>query len=224
MKSTFPFYKQPDAKDCGSTCLRIIAKYYGKLISLHEIREFSETTRSGSNLLKLSEAAESIGFKTIGAKLDFNRLKHAQLPLIAHWDKRHCVVVYRIKKDEVYLSDPAYGLITLSKSDFIARWIGTNADESTKEGITLLLEVTPDFKRMKWEDSEKRSLRFLFRYLFNYKNLLVQLFIGLFVGSLLWIIKPYGLRKTEGFIVHAWIFFYKLEHHLILSNRDNYRK
>lgn len=30
----FPFYRQPDSKDCGPTCLRVIAKYYGKLISL----------------------------------------------------------------------------------------------------------------------------------------------------------------------------------------------
>jgi ABC-type bacteriocin/lantibiotic exporter with double-glycine peptidase domain len=51
LKSKFPYYKQPDAKDCGPTCLRIIAKHYGKLISLQEIREYSETTRSGSNLL-----------------------------------------------------------------------------------------------------------------------------------------------------------------------------
>lgn len=191
LKTTFPFYKQPDAKDCGPTCLRIIAKHYGKLISLQEIREYSETTRSGSNLLKLSEAAESIGFKTIGSKLDFNRLKTAHLPLIAHWDKNHFVVVYRIGKDIVYLSDPSYGLIRLSKSEFIARWIGNGADDATKEGITLLLEVTPDFKKLKWEDSDKRSLRFLFRYLFNYKNLLVQLCIGLLVGSLLQLIFPF---------------------------------
>ncbi|MEE4197079.1 MAG: cysteine peptidase family C39 domain-containing protein, partial [Bacteroidales bacterium] len=191
MKSKFPYYKQPDAKDCGPTCLRIIAKHYGKLISLQEIREYSETTRSGSNLLKLSEAAESIGFKTIGAKLDFNRLRQARLPLIAHWDKNHFVVVYRIKKGQVYLSDPAYGLIRLSKTEFIARWIGNGADDATKEGITLLLEVTPDFKRMKWEEEDKRSLRFLFRYLFNYKNLLVQLCIGLLVGSLLQLIFPF---------------------------------
>ena len=191
MKRNFPVYKQPDSKDCGPTCLRIIAKYYGKLISLQEIREYSETTRSGSNLLKLSEAAEAIGFKTIGARLDFNRLKQAQLPLIVHWDKSHFVVVYRIKKDKVYLSDPAYGLICLSKPEFIVRWIGNGADDATKEGITLLLEVTPDFKKLKWEDSDKRSLRFLFRYLFNYKNLLVQLCIGLLVGSLLQLIFPF---------------------------------
>ncbi|WP_235010019.1 cysteine peptidase family C39 domain-containing protein [Algoriphagus boritolerans] len=74
MKATFPQYKQPDSKDCGPTCLRIIAKHYGKLISLKEIREISETTRDGSSLLKLSDAAEAMEFKTIGAKLHFENL------------------------------------------------------------------------------------------------------------------------------------------------------
>lgn len=191
LKRTFPIYKQPDSKDCGPTCLRIIAKYYGKLISLQEIRDISETTRSGSNLLKLSEAAESIGFKTIGAKLNFDKLKNAPLPLIVHWDKNHYVVVYRIKNDVVYLSDPAYGLISWSKDEFIARWIGNGANDFTKEGITLLVEVTPDFKKLKWGESDKRSLRFLYRYLTNYKNLIVQLCIGLLVGSLLQLIFPF---------------------------------
>ncbi|MCL6258548.1 peptidase domain-containing ABC transporter [Aquiflexum sp. TKW24L] len=191
MKPTFPFYKQPDSKDCGPTCLRIVAKHYGKLISLQEIRDISETTREGSSLLKLSEAAEAMGFRTIGAKLNFERLKNAPFPLIVHYDKNHFVVVYRIRKDVVFISDPAYGLISLSKEEFIARWIGNNADENSKEGITLLLEITPDFKKLKWEDSSKRSLGFLFRYLTNYKNLIIQLCIGLLVGSLLQLIFPF---------------------------------
>jgi len=199
LKRNFPFYKQPDSKDCGPTCLRIIAKYYGKLISLKEIREISETTREGSSLLKLSEAAESMGFKTIGAKLNFEKLKHSPLPLIVHWDKQHFVVVYRIKKDVVYISDPAYGLIHYSKAEFISRWIGNNADEQTKEGITLLLEPTPVFRKMKWEDKEKRSLTFLFKYLFNYKNLIAQLAIGLLVGSLLQLIFPFLTQSIVDF-------------------------
>ena len=75
MKPPFPFYKQPDSKDCGPTCLRIVAKHYGKLISLREIRDISETTREGSSLLKLSEAAEAMGFRTIGAKLNLKQKK-----------------------------------------------------------------------------------------------------------------------------------------------------
>ncbi|MBD3629934.1 MAG: hypothetical protein HUJ21_17605 [Cyclobacterium sp.] len=54
--------------------MRIIAKHYGKLISLQEIREYSETTGSGSNLLKLSEAAEATCINLLGSSLSrFNK-------------------------------------------------------------------------------------------------------------------------------------------------------
>ncbi|MCB0450457.1 MAG: peptidase domain-containing ABC transporter [Confluentibacter sp.] len=191
MKPPFPFYKQPDSKDCGPTCLRIIAKHYGKLISLQEIRQLSETTRAGSNLMMLSDAAEAIGFKSLGVKLDFNKLKEAPLPLIVHWNKNHFVVVYKIKKDIVYISDPSYGLITYTKEEFIPRWMGNNAKADTKEGIALLLAVTPKFKQLDWEETDKKSFRFLFQYLFKYKSLLLQLVIGLLVGSMLQLIFPF---------------------------------
>ena len=47
----FPHYKQTEAKDCGSTCIKIIAKYYGKIINTQQLRTLSETTREGSSLL-----------------------------------------------------------------------------------------------------------------------------------------------------------------------------
>ncbi|WKB81844.1 peptidase domain-containing ABC transporter [Cellulophaga lytica] len=191
MKKSFPFYKQPDSKDCGPTCLRIIAKHYGKLISLQQIRDLSETTRGGSNLLKLSDAAEAIGFKTIGVKVDFNRLMDAPLPLVVHWNKNHFAVVYKIKKGIVYVSDPAYGLITYTVPKFIIHWIGNNADENTQEGIALLLEVTPKFRHRDWEETDKTSLKFLYQYFFKYKSLLVQLCIGLLAGSVLQLIFPF---------------------------------
>jgi len=187
----FPHYKQPDAKDCGPTCLRIVAKHYGKLISLQEIRDLSETTRIGSNLLKLSDAAEAIGFKSIGVKIDFKKLVEAPLPLIVHFNKNHFVVVFKIKKDVVYVSDPGYGLITYTKKEFIASWIGNNATDNTQEGVALLLEVTPKLKQLNWEATDKTSFRFLFQYLFKYKGLLLQLVIGLLVGSVLQLIFPF---------------------------------
>lgn len=191
MKKNFPFYKQPDEKDCGPTCLRIIAKHYGKLISLKEIRELSETTRVGSNLLKLSEAAEAIGFKSLALKTNLTKLQKAPLPLILHWDKRHFVVLYAIKKEIYYISDPSYGLISFNKKEFIIHWIGNNASENTNEGVALLLEETPKFRKQQWESTNKKSLLFLYQYLFKYKKLLVQLCIGLLVGSLLQLILPF---------------------------------
>ena len=55
---TFPHYQQPDAMDCEPTCLRIVAKHYGSSISLQKEIKLSETTREGSSLKTLSDAAE----------------------------------------------------------------------------------------------------------------------------------------------------------------------
>lgn len=114
----FPFYKQPDIKDCGPTCLRIIAKHYGKSIPLQTIRNLSETTREGSSLLGLSNAAENIGLKSLGVQVDFKTLKEEiPLPCIVHWNKAHFVVVYKIDKNNIiHVSDPSYGIICCDPS------------------------------------------------------------------------------------------------------------
>jgi len=191
---TFPFYKQPDIKDCGPTSLRIISKYYGKAIPLQQIRNLSETTREGSSLLGLSDAAENLGFRSLGVQVDFcTLLEEVPLPCIVHWNKHHFVVVYKIDKTgKIYISDPSYGLITYEKQEFIKFWIGENADENTKEGIALLLETTPAFFKNEFDEQEsKASFSFLSRYLFKYKSLVFQLAIGLLAGSLMSLILPF---------------------------------
>ena len=80
----FPTYKQTESKDCGPTCIKIIAKHYGKLINTQQLRSLSETTREGSSLLGLSDAVESVGFKSLGIKLSFQKLKEVPLPCIVH--------------------------------------------------------------------------------------------------------------------------------------------
>ncbi|GFD81093.1 peptidase domain-containing ABC transporter [Tenacibaculum sp. Mcav3-52] len=187
----FPNYKQTEAKDCGPTCIKIIAKHYGKTINTQQLRNLSETTREGSSLLGLSEAVESIGFKSLGIKLAFNKLKEAPFPCIIHWNKNHYVVLYKIKKDVVYISDPAHGLISFTKEEFIQHWIGNNADENTEEGIALLIEPTPKFYQEEFEEDEKFGFSFIFKYLYKYKKFIVQLIIGLLAGSLLQLILPF---------------------------------
>lgn len=187
----FPNYKQTEAKDCGPTCIKIIAKHYGKTINTQQLRKLSETTREGSSLLGLSEAVESIGFKSLGIKLAFNKLKEAPFPCIVHWNKNHYVVLYKIKKDVVYISDPAHGLITFTKEEFIQHWIGNNANENTEEGIALLVEPTPKFYQEEFEEDEKFGFSFIFKYLYKYKKFIAQLIIGLLAGSLLQLILPF---------------------------------
>ena len=193
MTKVFPHYKQPDQMDCGPTCLRMIAKHYGRSISLEKLRKLSETTREGSSLKNIANTAEKIGFRTLGVKINFQKLqKEAPLPAIVFWQQRHFVVVYKIKANTVYVADPAHGLLKYNKEEFIKEWIGSQANTHTEEGIALMLEPTPKLKHTELDDLESRKgFSFLYQYLFRYKKFVFQLAIGLFAGSLLQLIFPF---------------------------------
>lgn len=180
--------------DCGPTCLRMIAKHYGRVVSLQKLRSMTETTREGSGMNFVASAAENIGFRSLGVKIDFEMLqKDAPLPCIVHWRQNHFVVVYKITKKQVFVADPAHGLLEYSHKEFIENWIGKNATKTTEEGIALLLEPTPKLKQKEEDDEHqnKQGLSFLFKYLFRYKKFLVQLVLGLLAGSLLQLIFPF---------------------------------
>ena len=189
----FPFYQQPDQMDCGPTCLRMIAKFYGRSVSLDKLRKLSETTREGSSLKTISDASEKLGFRSLGVKINLNKLKEeAPLPAILHWNQNHFVVIYEIKKGKIRISDPAHGLIDLTEQEFLTAWIGANALPTTEEGIVLLLEPTPKLANAEEDDATtKQGFKFLYQYLFRYKKFLVKLVIGLIAGSLLQLVFPF---------------------------------
>ncbi len=176
--------------DCGPSCLRMIAAFYGKTYSLQKLRESAHITREGVSLLGLSDAAETIGFRTIGARVTFEQLIEAPKPCIVHWDQEHFVVVYNYRKGKVYVSDPAFGLVEYSETEFKKHWLAT-VRQGEQKGICLLFEPTPKFFEMEGEVMNRSNFRFLLKYLKPHRKLVVQLIIGFFVGSLIQLIFPF---------------------------------
>lgn len=187
----FPHYAQHDATDCGPSCLRMIARYYGKHYSLQTLRDRSYITREGVSMMGISDAAESIGFRTMGVRISWDQLlKEVPLPCIAHWKQNHFVVIYKIRKNKVYVADPARGRIRFPKEEFMQGWATTREDDADK-GLCLLLNPTPDFHKAEDEQLDKSGFGFLLQYLKPYKKYIVQLFLGLLLGSLLQLIFPF---------------------------------
>jgi len=193
MAKKFPFYKQLDLKDCGPTCLRIIAKFYGKVYSIDFLREKAHITQQGSSYGGIAEAAEIIGMHSLGANLTFESLRNeAPLPCIAHWRQRHFVVVYKIVEDQVYISDPAHGLIKYTKDEFLDGWIPNKQKLSHSEGSVLLIEPTPEFYKNEDDTTSKKlGFKFLYPYFKRYKKVLIQIFLGLFLVTLLQLAMPF---------------------------------
>jgi ATP-binding cassette subfamily B protein len=179
--------------DCGPSCLRMIAKYHGKSYSLTELRSKSFINREGVSMLGISDAAEAIGFRTLGVKIPFEKLAiDAPMPCIVHWNQNHFAVVYRIKKNKVWVADPAAGLLTYTKDEFLKCWLSTSSN-GRSEGVALLLETTPTFYQTEAAtDLNKRTgFNYLLGYLHSYRRFIVQLLIGLLLGSLIQLILPF---------------------------------
>lgn len=208
----FPFYKQMDAMDCGPTCIRMIAKYYGRSHSLQEIRDQSYLTRDGVSLLGISEAAEYIGFKTLASRISVETLfNEAPLPAVLHWNQNHFVVLppQKAKSKQICVADPAHGLVKIDRQTFLNSWLGNDI-----KGTILLLEPTQKFYEEKGETEIATGFRFLFNYLRPYKRYLVQLLISVLLAGLFSLIFPfltqslvdYGVNRQDVSYVYLILF------------------
>lgn len=192
MLSQFPHYIQLDSMDCGPTCLRMITKFYGRSYSLQYLREHAFITREGVSMLGISDAAEQIGFRTMGVRVTLEQLNtELPLPCILHWNQRHFVVCYKIKNGKYYIADPASKRLVYEKEEFEHCWFSTQV-EGKDTGTALLLEPGPEFyDREEDVKDKKRELSFFFRYLTPYKRELFQLILGMLTGSILQLIMPF---------------------------------
>lgn len=196
---SFPFYPQYDAMDCGPACLRMIAKFYGKSLTLQYLRDLSGINRDGVSLLGISESAEKIGFRTLSIKIPERQLDNLILPCILHWQDKHFVVLFKVKKAgriSTYLkraattysiADPSQGLLTFDHSTFLRYW----QNPKTKEGIGLLLEPTTTFDDDQQLEDKFDGFKWLLSYGRKYSKLLWQVFFALLGASLLQLATPF---------------------------------
>ncbi|MDE5421042.1 peptidase domain-containing ABC transporter [Ancylomarina sp. DW003] len=198
----FPFFRQFDAMDCGPSCLKMIIEYYGKNIPIDEIRNMCYIKKSGVNLLGLSDASTSLGFRSVGARVSLAQLISGfQSPCILHWNHKHFVVLFKIEKRRrifsrndkskfnFHIADPAHGIVVYKESEFVKYWASSvqNADVT---GILMTLEPSPKFYDL---ESRKSALsyKYLLKYLKPHKRLILHLILGLLLSSVLQLILPF---------------------------------
>jgi ATP-binding cassette subfamily B protein len=192
--------------DCGPTCLRMIAKHYGRSIPAQVLREKSQLARGGASLLGIAEAAEAIGFRTMGAELHVETLvEQAPLPCIVLWDQKHYVVVHDVKKprfsrlgqaghETFCVADPARGLLTYTAAEFREHWLA-DTQHGADTGIALLLEITPAFYEQEDDVVPAGTVNYgfgqLLAYMKQYKRLIGQLLLGIVVSAGLQLLLPF---------------------------------
>lgn len=201
-KSFKPFkvIYQRDSMDCGPACLGMVSHHYGKHIPLATIRDRSQIGKEGVNILGLSEAAESFGFRSLAVQITCKQLiKDASLPCILHWSQAHFVVLTRIKKRNLFyrkegfvIADPIGGLVILDEDTFQKHWLSDHIDNEPV-GVALLVEPTKTFFEKEKTNTSSTALAFrsIFNSLLQYKKLLLQLILSLGLASLFQLLLPF---------------------------------
>ena len=184
--------------DCGPTCLMMIARHHGKSYALPYLRALCHLSREGVSALGITEGAENIGFQVMTVKVTYESLKKdeacllgAPLPCIAHWNQNHFVVVYRVTRRHVWVSDPASGRYKLHRTDFERSW-ATDA----QQGALILFDTTPAFYNHEGTTpSVNANFSRLFGYLQPHKGLIFQLGLGMLLSSGLQLIFPFLMQS-----------------------------
>lgn len=192
----FKTYIQLDAMDCGPTCVRMVARHYGKTYSLQYIRERCFITREGVSLLGMSDAAERIGMRTLSCKLTIDQLANdINLPCILHWNQNHFVVCYKVtgkgEKRIFHIVDPAMGKTKCTEKDLRKNWISTKVEG---EDVGIAMEITPGPNFGKYEDEKDEGMKSLTRfwnYILPYKKQLGLLILGSLTVMALSYITPF---------------------------------
>lgn len=192
-KNKFPFFRQLDYRDCGPTCLRMVAKHYGKTFSREFLRDKAGITRVGVTMAGIADASEAIEMRTLGIRIALESLvNEVPTPCIVPWRQKHFVVVYKTTKDKIFVADPAQGLLTYTHQEFLEAWTNT----ADKTGFALVLEPNANFYKQKEDIAKNKGFGFLYPYLRPYKKLVNQLLIGLLVGTTIQFAMPFLMQSV----------------------------
>nr|WP_297058744.1 peptidase domain-containing ABC transporter [Prevotella sp.] len=188
---SFPITFQHDSMQCGIACLQMICKHFGREYSLDFLSKLCFATNEGVSLLGIDDAANKLGLKTLCVKASMDELDKISLPAILHWNQKHFVVLYKIKKGrKYYIVDPGKGLTTHTNKEMQEHWLSTNS-----KGVAMMLEPTPHFYDTKNAsgvgEKEIHSFRFLYGYVRRYYKYFGMIAVGLALGSIIQLVLPF---------------------------------
>lgn len=172
--------RQHDITDCGAACLATISKQYGLSISITKIREVAGTDKKGTNAFGIIKAAKELGFTAKAVKGNQEAFfSEFPLPAIAHvvvdGKLLHYVVIQKITKKQVIISDPAKGLRKVTPEEFFKEWTG----------VLIMLVPSETFKKGK--DTKNLFERF-WNLLIPQKRLILDIFLASIIITVLGII------------------------------------
>ena len=140
---------QMEMTECGAASLAMILSYYGKTVTLEELRRECGVSRNGVNAKNIVKAAKFHNLTPRALRVGIEDVRELKMPAVIHWNMDHFLVLCGFNKKGAVLADPAYGIRTVSEHEFSKSFTG------------IAIEFTPDadFQKDKGGKAENNYIR-----------------------------------------------------------------
>src|ERR1051326_4437047 len=136
--------QQLTATECGAACLAMVLGYFGKRITIDQIRETTSIDRDGLSALSILEAGRQHGLRGRGLRVDIDDIDYLKPATILHWEFNHFVIFSGKRGNGFDIVDPAAG----------RRFIPMKQFARSFTGVALEFEPGESFEQI--SDSENR--------------------------------------------------------------------
>jgi subfamily B ATP-binding cassette protein HlyB/CyaB len=198
------FVAQMDEIDCGAACLSMITGALGNPVPMSKVKQSLSLTQHGSSLHGIVVAADALGLETCSIQTDYDDLIDVRMPAIVHFKSEqtrevasidHFVVVYSVKESSALIADSSFGMLSLSREEFVRRWTG----------IVLVFNETPDFFKVTHKGERIITVTSILRA--NKKALLVTALVSFMITAFALVptkmmgrlIDQLGVSSQQGF-------------------------
>lgn len=126
---------QMEVTECGAASLCMILDYYGKTVTMEQLRLECGVSRNGVNAKNIARASMLHGLKPRALKVGVHAARELKFPAIIHWNMDHFVVLCGFTKKGAVIADPASGLRHVLEEEFSDNFTGIALEFTPNESF-----------------------------------------------------------------------------------------
>ncbi len=177
---------QKSAEDCAFSCVVMMLNYYGKNISVNELRWQFPSCKSPLSTKNMHEILLHFGITTHLIYTDDLKSTQLNLPVILHWRNSHFVVLASQKNAVFTIYDPECGRYKIDITEINKFFTGFLLEPTALKGL-------PNVRQKKLS---KTKFKLLENFLKSKKKQFVSILLAMLVAQTLIFISPILIQKA----------------------------